>query len=115
MLTTSIVFFGLAILVGLTMATMHLLGNRIPLAMGLGHGALAGTGLALLLLVVFGKATSGFLAWAAGIFCVTALGGLGLISYPLRDRMLPTPLLFLHASLALLGFMLLLSVGLTLP
>lgn len=115
MLTASIVFFGLAILVGLTMATIHLQGNKIPLAMGLGHGVLAGTGLVLLLFTVFGRTTPGMLAWTAGIFGVASLGGLGLISFPLRDRLLPTPFLFLHASLALLGFMLLLSVALTLP
>jgi len=93
MLTASMTFFVLAILGGLAMATLHFQGKKIPLALGLGHGALA----------------------AAGVFGVTALGGLCLISYSLRDRRLPTPLLFLHASLALLGFLLLLSVALTPP
>jgi hypothetical protein len=55
------------------------------------------------------------LAVAAGTFGVAALGGLGLISFALRGRRLPTPLLFLHAPLALTGFFLLLSVALTHP
>jgi hypothetical protein len=115
MLTASMVFFALAIAGGLTMAVLHFRGQKIPLALGLGHGALAGTGLILLLLVVFRQASGGMLAVAAGIFGVAALGGLGLISFSLRGRRLPTGLLFLHALLALTGFLLLLSVGLTPP
>jgi hypothetical protein len=115
MLTASMTFFALAILAGLTMATLHFQGKKIPLALGLGHGSLAATGLVLLLLVVFRQTTDGMLAVTAGVFVVTALGGLGLISYALRGRRLPTALLFLHASLALIGFLLLLSIALTPP
>jgi hypothetical protein len=115
MLTASMVFFALAILGGLTMAVLHFLHKKIPLALGLGHGSLAVTGLVLLLLVVFKQGTAGMLAVAAGTFGVAALGGLGLISFALRGRRLPTPLLFLHALLALTGFFLLLSVALTPP
>lgn len=115
MLTASMVFFSLAILGGLTMAVLHFRGREIPLVLGLGHGTLAVTGLVLLLLVVFRQATAGMLGVAAGVFGVAALGGLGLISFALRGRRLPTALLFLHASLALLGFLLLLSVALTPP
>ncbi|HEY7744799.1 MAG TPA: hypothetical protein VIA07_00570 [Desulfuromonadales bacterium] len=111
----SMIFFALAILGGLTMAVLHFQRKKIPLALGLGHGSLAVTGLVLLLLVVFNQGTAGMLFVAAGTFGVAALGGLGLISFALRDLRLPTPLLFLHALLALLGFFLLLSVVLTQP
>jgi hypothetical protein len=115
MLMASMIFFALAILGGLTMAVLHFQRKKIPLALGLGHGSLAVTGLVLLLLVVFNQGTAGMLFVAAGTFGVAALGGLGLISFALRDLRLPTPLLFLHALLALLGFFLLLSVVLTQP
>jgi hypothetical protein len=115
MLTASIVFFTLAIIGGLSMAALHFMHRNIPLLLGLGHGALAATGLILLVLVVFGQSQPGMLAVAAGTFVVAALGGAGLLSFALRGRRLPTSLLFLHALLALLGYALLLSVALTPP
>lgn len=115
MLTASIVFFTLAALGGLGMALMHFTHRNIPLALGLGHGALAATGLALLVIVVFGQERFGMLAVAAGTFVVAALGGVGLITFALRGLRLPTSLLSLHALLALMGYALLLSVALTPP
>lgn len=115
MLTASMILFALAILGGVTMATLHFLHKRIPLLLGFGHGALAATALALLLTVIFQQDRGGMLAVAAGLFAVAALGGLGLISFALRGRRLPTGLLLLHALLALYGYFLLLSTRLTPP
>ena len=114
MLTTSIILFSLAILGGLTMAALYFTGRKIPLPLGFGHGLLALGGLVVLFVVIFEQARYGMLAVSAGVFCVAAIGGLILISHALRGRQLPVGLLFLHACVAVLGY-LLLSVALTPP
>lgn len=115
MLTMSIIFFTLAIFLGLSMAAMHFKKVNIPLFLGFSHGFMATVGLVLLLIVVFGQVRAGLMAISAGVLTTAAVGGLSLISYPLRGRTLPTGLLFLHALLALMGYFLLLAVVLTPP
>jgi hypothetical protein len=80
--------------------------------MALGHGAVAATGLVLL---IYAAATTGIpeLAQVAlGIFVLAALGGAGLfLGFHLRDRPLPIPLVVGHGLAAVAGYILLL-VGL---
>jgi hypothetical protein len=100
----------LAALGGLTMAILRLAGRaQPPTWMALGHGAIAVTGVVLLLRVAVVSALPP-LAWSAVVcFGVAALGGLTMfLGFHRRGRPLPIPLMLAHGGIALLGLTLLL-------
>ncbi len=101
--------FVLAALGGLTMVGMRLSGSpRPPTWLALGHGALAVTGLVMLIYL----ATEGIPLYsqiALGIFILAALGGLFVfVAYHLRHKPLPIPLIVGHGAIAIAGVVLLL-------
>jgi hypothetical protein len=103
---------------GLIMASMVLRGKFAPWAVSLIHAALGATGLYLVLATVlhFGKSggqTSSQLIMAAILFLLAAPGGLFLASYHLRKKIPPKAAVFLHAGLAVTGFVTLLILALT--
>jgi hypothetical protein len=108
--TLTAIVLGLAALGGLAMAGIRLTGApRPPTWLALGHGAIALTGLGLL---IYTAATSGIpeLAQVAlGIFMLAALGGLVMfLGFHLKNK--PLPILFVvgHGLIALTGLALLL-------
>lgn len=113
MFIVAAVLFALAALGGLTMAYMHFRQNRNPPG-GLAalHGVLAATALLILIWAVWQAGASTVVAWALGLFVVAALGGFFLVSYHLRDKRLPSPVVVIHALVAVVAF-LLLVVGIT--
>ncbi len=112
MLNISVLLFAIAALGGLTLATLHFRGKNRPWPLAILHGLLAATALVLLLIpLVNGSiiASTG-LKWAVGLFVVAALGGFVLFVNHLQKKKLPSAVVVIHGGVAVVGFLVLLSV-----
>ena len=94
---------------GATLAAIRLRGApRPPTWMALGHGAVAATGLGLL---IYAAATTGLpplAQFALGLLVLAAAGGATLfVGFHLRDKALPIPLVIGHGLLAVTALVLL--------
>src|ERR1700730_4447189 len=106
----AILIFAIAAVVGVTMAAAVFQGRLPPLASALVHGALAAAGLVLLIVAVCVHGAGGAARWALGLLLVAALGGFTLaFAYHARKKNLPTNFVVGHATLAVIGFLLLLA------
>jgi len=109
MLTVAAVLFAVAALGGLAMAFIHFTKDRNPPgALAAVHGIVAATALLILLWAVVQASVSAPIAWALGLFVVAALGGFFLVSYHIRKQRLPSPVVVIHALVAVVAFILLL-------
>lgn len=108
MLTTAVILFGAAAVLGLVLASSHIKGKVPPLALALLHGLLAATGLVIVIMAVMNAASAGVGTYALIFFVIAALGGFVLITMHLRKRALPMGLIIIHALMAVVGFALLL-------
>jgi hypothetical protein len=101
---------GLAALGGLTMAVIRLRGApRPPTWLALAHGAVAATGLVLLVYATLTSATPFLAQVALGVFVLAALGGAAMFFlFHLREKALPIPMVIGHGLAALTGYVLLL-------
>jgi hypothetical protein len=111
----TILIFAVAALVGITMAVAVFQGRFPPVASAVIHGVLAAAGLVLLIIAVFVHGASVPARWALGFFLVAALGGFVLaLSFHARRKNLPQGFVVGHASLAVIGFLILLAAALQL-
>jgi len=109
----TILVFAVAAVVGLTMAMAVFQGRFPPVASAVVHGVLAATGLLLLLYGVLVRGAIGAPRWALGLFLLAALGGLGLaFGFHARRRTVPKGYVLGHASLAVVGVLILLAAAL---
>lgn len=109
MLTLAAVLFAVAALGGLTMAYMHFKQDRNPpTALAVVHGLLAATALLIVIWAVLQMGATTAIAWALGLFVAAALGGFFLFSFHLRQKRLPSPVVVIHALVAIVAFVLLL-------
>jgi len=99
-----------AALGGLVLAGIRLSGApRPPTWMALGHGAIAATGLGLLIYEAVIGNLPAMAQVALGLFVLAAAGGATLfVGFHLRERPLPIPLVIAHGLIAIAGFILLL-------
>lgn len=112
MFITAAVLFALAAVGGLIMAYIHFRQHRNPPnALAALHGVLAAVALVILIWAVWQAGATTSIGWALALFVLAALGGFFLLSYDLRGRRLPSPVLVIHALAAVVAFLLLL-VGL---
>jgi hypothetical protein len=104
------IVLALAALGGLTIAVMRLRGTpRPPTWMALGHGAVAATGLVLLIYAAVSSGIPGLAQVALAVLVLAALGGATIfLGFHLRQRPLPIPLIIGHGLTALTGLVLLL-------
>lgn len=113
MIQAATALFALAAVGGIVMAAIRMAGKRNPphwLAMG--HGFLAGAGLTLLVYAAFAVGLPGRALLATVLFAVAAAGGVVLnLAYQLKQRPLPVAFMLGHAALAVVAFVLLLSVA----
>lgn len=109
MLTYALLIFAVAALGGLVLAASVLRGRMAPWAISIVHALLGATGLVLLLLVVLQGTASGRAAVALGVLALAALGGFYLASIHLRKQVAPKAVVFIHAGVAVAGFLTLLS------
>jgi len=109
-MTTALVLFGVAALGGVVMLTLIFRGApRPPLALALLHGALAAAGLVALILVVVEPGAPSMAKTALVLFLVAALGGFYLIAQHLQTKPLPVRVVLVHATLAVVAFLILLA------
>jgi predicted membrane channel-forming protein YqfA (hemolysin III family) len=105
----TVLIFAVAAMVGLSMALAVFQGRFPPIASAITHGVLVATGLVLLIVAVCRGAT-GAARWALGFFLVAALGGFTLVfAYHARRKNLPANFVVGHATLAVIGLLLLLA------
>ena len=111
MLKIAVLIFAIGALGGLYMATRVLTGRLAPWALSILHMLLGATGLVLTALVAFGGATgvAGIVPVALLILVIAALGGFYLASIHVRNVVAPKGVVFLHAGVAVIGFVLLLG------
>ncbi|MBS0556245.1 MAG: hypothetical protein JSR27_02395 [Proteobacteria bacterium] len=110
MLNAALIVFAIAAVGGLVLAA-HVLRDRFaPWALSLLHALLGAAGLVLLIvLLVQGAAPQRVLAGFV-LLLIAALGGFFLASFHLRKKLPPKAVVIVHASVAVIGFLTLLSV-----
>lgn len=110
MFSVAAILFAIAAVGGLVMAYVHFKRDRNPPgALAALHGVLAATALLILIWGVVQLGAGTALAWALGLFVVAALGGFFLVSFHLRQKRLPSPVVVIHALVAVIAFVLLLG------
>jgi len=109
MLILAVILFGIAALLGLTMAVMVLQRKLLPpLGLAIAHGIFAALGLLLLLIAVL-PGFSGAMAWALLLFVLAALGGFIMaLGYHRSGKLLPSFFVAAHGLLAVIAFIILL-------
>ncbi|HXS73302.1 MAG TPA: hypothetical protein VN725_04605 [Rhodanobacteraceae bacterium] len=110
MLAYAILIFAIAAIGGLILAA-HVLRNKFaPWALSLLHALLGAAGLALLIVMyVQGSAPTRLVA-ALGLLIIAALGGFLLASFHLRKQIAPKAVVVVHAGVAVVGFLTLLTL-----
>ena len=109
MLTYALVIFAIAAVGGLVLASSVLRGKLAPWAISIVHALLGATGLIVLAIAVLNGTGSSRAAAALGLLVVAALGGFYLASIHLRGSVAPKAIVFVHAGVAVVGFLTLLS------
>lgn len=109
MLTIAVLVFAIGAIGGLVLANSVLRGRLASWALSLLHAALGATGLVLTAIVVLGGSTdvAKIIPTALIILVVAALAGFFLASYHARKASPPKAAVFVHAGIAVVGFLLL--------
>lgn len=111
MLVFALSSFGLAAIGGLVLASHILRGRLASWFLSLGHALLGAIGLVTLILLLLGGDNSGQRLIAAfALLLAAALGGFFLAAFHLRSKLAPKAVVILHAGLAVIGFLILLSL-----
>ncbi len=110
MMRTAASLFGIAAIGGLLMAGMRFSCiPRPPAWLAMGHGLLAAAGLTLLIYAAIVTGIPPMAQFATGLFVIAAVGGAAMnLLFHWKLLPLPIPLMILHATLAVAGFVLLL-------
>jgi hypothetical protein len=108
----AIIIFAIAAVGGLFLASKVLTGQLAPWAVSIIHALLGATGLVVLILAVLepSNAENSRLTIALGLLVVAALGGFYLASIHMKGNIAPRNIVFIHAGVAVAGFLTLLSV-----
>ena len=111
MLKIAVLIFAIGALGGLVLASSVLRGKLAPWALSILHMLLGATGLVLTALVVLGgsDAGKGMVPIALLVLVVAALGGFYLASIHVKKEVASRGVVFTHAGIAVIGFLLLLA------
>ena len=110
MLIYALVVFAIGALGGLMLAAMYVLQGRLaPWPLSLLHAALGAIGLLLLIYTALTTGISHVALIALVILAIAALGGFYLASIHLRGEVAKKPVVFIHAGVAVIGFLALLG------
>lgn len=111
MLLYALIVFAIGATGGLIMALGFVLrGNLAPWALSLLHAALGALGLVLLIIGAVSSPIPQAALIALLVLVVAALGGFYLASIHLRGQIAPKAIVFVHAGVAVIGFLTLLGV-----
>lgn len=114
MLKIAVILFAIAALGGLVLASSVLRGKLAPWAISVLHALLGASGLIVLILGVLQLRAAGATShagWALGLLVLAALGGFYLASLHLRKQVAPKAVVLVHAGVAVVGFLVLLSAA----
>jgi len=110
MLLYALIVFAIGAVGGLALAFLYVLRQRLaPWALSLVHAALGALGLLLLLYAVLVLKAGGAAIAALVILAMAALGGFYLASIHLGQKIAPKTIVFVHAGVAVVGFLTLLG------
>ena len=109
LLLYALLIFAIAALGGLILAANVLGGRLAPWALSIAHALLGATGLVLLVVIFLQGAAPARVTAALGLLVLAALGGFYLASIHLRKKVAPKTVVFVHAGVAVAGFLTLLS------
>lgn len=110
MLNYAILIFAIAAIGGLVLASSVLRNKLAPWALSIVHALLGAAGLVVLIVMVLQGSAPGRLTAALGLLVLAALGGFFLASFHMRGRIAPKAVVFVHAGVAVIGFLTLLSL-----
>lgn len=109
MLDYALIVFAIGAAGGLVLAAHVLRGKLAPWALSLLHALLGAAGLVLLIVILAqGSAPQRVLAGFV-LLLIAALGGFFLASFHVRKQLPPKAVVLVHASVAVIGFLTLLS------
>jgi len=109
LLIIAAVLFALGALGGLVMAVRSFKGQSIPVPLAALHGLLGATGLVLLIVAALLGAASKTALIALVVLVIAALGGFYLLSFHIRKQRHPRAVIVVHALVAVIGFLTLLT------
>lgn len=110
MLHATIIVFTIAALGGIVLAAHVLRDKLAPWFLSLLHAGLGATGLVLMLLMIVNGNTAQSLLISFALFVVAALGGFFLASFHVRKQLPPKAVVIIHAGVAVVAFLILLSL-----
>ena len=110
MINYALLVFAVAAAAGLFMATRVLRAQFAPWAISLLHAAFGATGLILLIALLLKGSPPQRMVIAFVLLLIAALGGFLLASFHLRQKLPPKGIVFVHAGVAVAGFLTLLSL-----
>lgn len=110
MLNYAILIFAIAAIGGLLLASSVLRNKLAPWALSIVHALLGAAGLIVLIVMVLQGSAPGRLTAALGLLVLAALGGFFLASFHMRGKIAPKAVVFVHAGVAVIGFLTLLSL-----
>ncbi|TEA78790.1 hypothetical protein [Allopusillimonas ginsengisoli] len=110
MLNYVLFIFAIAAIGGLILASHVLRGKFAPWALSLIHALLGAIGLILLIVMLVQGSTTQQVLTGFIILLIAALGGFFLASFHLRKQLPPKAVVIIHAAVAIIGFLTLLSV-----
>jgi hypothetical protein len=108
-LTYAAVLFALGALGGLFLAVRSLKKQSIPVSVAILHGLFGASGLVLLLIGVLAGLGGDRARIALVVLLIAALGGFYLLSFHLRKQTHPRAVIVVHALVAVIGFLTLLT------
>ena len=106
MLTYAVITFAIAAGGGLVLASSVLRGKLASWPLSLLHAGLGAAGLVMVILAIMGG-SGGTITTALIILVIAALGGFYLASLHLKSQVAPKKVVVIHASVAVVGFLLL--------
>lgn len=110
MLNFAVLVFAIAAVGGLILASRVLRDKFAPWALSLLHAALGAIGLILLIIILVQGSAAQQVLVGFILLLVAALGGFFLASFHLRKQLPPKAVVYIHAVVAVIGFLTLLSL-----
>jgi hypothetical protein len=116
MFNLAVLLIALGAVVGLFMAVQHFRGRTPPRGLvAATHGLLAVAGVVVLLLAVRESGMRGMGQLALCLFAVAALGGLYLATLHMDQKRLSSPVIVIHALVAVIAFLMTLTAVYLVP
>jgi hypothetical protein len=109
MLTYAVFVFAIVAIGGIVLASKVLSRKQAPWVLSILHALLGATGLVLLIVASMSDSGAGRITAALALLVLAALGGFYLASYHLRQKIAPKGVVLIHAGVAVVGFLTLLS------